>query len=67
MRKKARNYQPALAVPLDISVTLKACAEDSRRFHERAALIQAMIAEMVLLARKRGRPTVKEDEYEKAA
>lgn len=42
-------------------------AESSEAFQKRRDEVQSIMVRMILLGRKKGRPSTKEEEYEKAA
>jgi len=67
MSRKSRSYEQAFAVSPNIPVKLIECPERELEFRERVELVQSLIAEMIVLGRKRGRPAQKEESYEKAA
>ncbi len=67
MKSGARQYSSATAVPSDIKILLKEVVESSGEFQKRIDQTQVLIVQMILLARKRGRPSEKEEQYEEAA
>jgi hypothetical protein len=50
-----------------LNVTLVPVPEASAEFERRKAEVQTMIAKMIWMSKRRGRPVAKEDEYEEAA
>jgi hypothetical protein len=56
MTKHSRRYQSAVIVPLNIQVVRILNSESGAQFLDRVELVQSMITEMILLARKKGRP-----------
>lgn len=67
MSRKSRSYEQAFVVSTDTTVRLLEIPEARDEFRKRVELVQALILEMILRGRRRGRPTQKEENYEEAA
>lgn len=67
MSRKSRSYEQAFVVSTDIPVRLLEIPEATVEFRKRVELVQALILEMILKGRRRGRPTQKEEIHEEAA
>lgn len=67
MTKEGRNYRRAVVVSADTPVNIEVCNESPDEFAKRVAYVQTMIIEIILLARKRGRPSRLEEKNAEAA
>ncbi len=65
--KRGRKPNPLFTVPEGIAVILHPVPEPAAEFQKRTKEVQEMLAKIMLLSKKRGRPSTKEDEYEKVA
>lgn len=64
---RGRRPDPSSLVADDIEVVLIPKVESDASFEERTQEVQEILKKVLLLARKKGRPSRKEDEYEQAA
>lgn len=64
---RGRRPDPLSLVSDDIEVVLIPKAESDALFEARTQQVQEILKKVLLLARKKGRPSRKEDEYEQAA
>ncbi len=62
-----REYIPTEIISDDLAVYFFPVPESSVEFLKRKEEVQEMIAQMILLGRKKGRPSKKEDSHEEAA
>jgi hypothetical protein len=62
-----RKPNPLYVVPVDIPVIFHPLPESAADFLKRKEELQELIARMILLGRKKGRPSTKEESYEEAA
>ncbi|QDK44696.1 hypothetical protein DOM22_05725 [Bdellovibrio sp. ZAP7] len=65
--KRGRKEIPSYKLPVPLRIILKPQPEPSIEFEKRAKEVKDMIAKVILIANKRGRPSQKDDEYEEAA
>jgi hypothetical protein len=62
-----REYIPTEIISEDLTVYFFPVPESSLEFLKRKEEVQEMIAQMILLGRKKGRPPKEEEEHEEAA
>ena len=65
--KKLRKKREVVSIPLNVKVIYKPVFEHCEQFRERRKQVQEILARMVAIARKNGRPKLLEDDYEEAA
>jgi hypothetical protein len=65
--KRGRRPNPEYDVPEDLKVILCPVPESHAEFQKRKNEVQTMIAKIILLGKKRGRPSYKEETYEEVA
>lgn len=64
---RGRRPDPLSLVADDIEVILIPKVESDAAFDERTQEVQEILKKVLLLARKKGRPSRKEEDYEQAA
>lgn len=62
-----RKPNPQYIISQDIPIIFRPLPEPSIAFQKRKEEVQELIAQMILLGRKKGRPSRKEDLHEEAA
>lgn len=64
---RGRKLNPAYQLPIPLKIILRPIPEPSHEFEKRSREVREMIAKVIVLASKRGRPSQRNDEYEEAA
>ncbi len=64
---RGRKRNPLFAVRSDLPVTLYPTSEPGSEFMKRHDEVQSIIVKMILLSKRRGRPSEQDQDHEEAA
>ncbi|RYZ93281.1 MAG: hypothetical protein EOP06_01535 [Proteobacteria bacterium] len=62
-----RRKRTPVEVPADVRILLRPIVEGSEAFQKRTEQVQDLLVQMILIAKKTGRPKATEGNYEEAA